>query len=1004
MISGVFMFGVYPARGVAHSSTFRAVRRSLAIMAGALVLCASAAPARAAFPDGPPNDPLYDASPLPNATNEQWDLASPAAGFDRGISVDRAWPLTTGAGTIITDVDVGVRYDHPDLAGRWAENPGETGRDATGRDRRSNGVDDDRNGYVDDWRGWDVYARDNDATSDTENAHGTNVAGVLGAAAGNGIGIAGIAPSARILAVRSADHILHDGTRLAQAIVYAADRGAAVISMSLGAASFNSQLRRAVAYAHHRGAVMAVASGNEFHFHHHYPQVMGDVLAVGGINPDSANTTAINGDLASVGGDFTAHASYADYGPHLDVVAPTQVPTTDWGGGYIKNWSGTSAATPHVAGVAGLVVARGRAAGLRLSADEVIQIVRMTADDLADPAKGYAPGWDPLSGWGRVNAYEAVRRSARGRVPPVARLTAPDWYRPARGAVDVRGEAHGRAATRWTLELGAGERPTAWRRLASGRATGEEPVRLARVDASRLAPGGWTLRLRATDAEGNAGEDRDFFYAIDTRGLKAGYPRTLGTSGEASPALADLDGDGASEIVLATADGLVRVYSGRTRRMLRGWPAAMGAAPGSAAAARRIGPMRSGFLGTPAIGDVSGDGRPDVVAAGGDGRIYAWDRRGRRLRGFPFTIGLRGPAEKGRLDGAIYASPALADLDRDGRLDIVVGAADQRVYAVRGDGRPVAGWPVLARDGEDRAKILSSPAIGDLDGDGSPDVVEGTAEVYGSTPSTTGRVYAWSRDGRRLPGWPVRPEAVAADAIPLAGEGVPDSPVLADVDGDGRDEVAVAAFTGQPELYRGDGTRMGGAGATGAHFAGTGRGASSPAGAPAVLALGGNAAFARLSPGGPLRFLSGVVDSRLATAQQSPASRMEFEHLLGGWDAATGGWLEAFPRPTEGWQILSAPTVADVDGDRRNEVLAGGSGNVLHAFREDGTEPTGWPKQTGGWLLAAAAVGDVDGDRLSEVVAVTRDGWMLVWDTPATAGADEWPSFRHDARNTGRHG
>src|SRR5213596_2361879 len=81
----------------------------------------------APFPDDPPNDPLYDASPLPNATNEQWDLASPAGGFDRGISVDRAWPLTTGAGVTVAEIDVGVRYDHPDLAGRWAENPGETG-------------------------------------------------------------------------------------------------------------------------------------------------------------------------------------------------------------------------------------------------------------------------------------------------------------------------------------------------------------------------------------------------------------------------------------------------------------------------------------------------------------------------------------------------------------------------------------------------------------------------------------------------------------------------------------------------------------------------------------------------------------------------------------------------------------------------------------------------------------------------------------------------------------
>jgi hypothetical protein len=252
----------------------------------------------------------------------------------------------------------------------------------------------------------------------------------------------------------------------------------------------------------------------------------------------------------------------------------------------------------------------------------------------------------------------------------------------------------------------------------------------------------------------------------------------------------------------------------------------------------------------------------------------------------------------------------------------------------------------------------------------------------------------------------VKPAAIVADGIPLAGQGVPDSPVLADVDGDRRDEVAVSAFTGQPELYRGDGSRIGGPGATGAHFAGTGRGSSSPAGAPGILALGGNSAFGRLSPGGPLRFLSGVVDARLATAQQSPASRMDFEHLLGGWDARSGDWLSAFPRPMEGWQILSAPTVADVDGDRRAEILAGGSGNVLHAFREDGSEPAGWPKNTGGWLLAAPSVGDVDGDRLAEVVAVTRDGWMFVWDTPAAAGSasSEWPSFRHDSRNTGRYG
>jgi subtilisin family serine protease len=980
------------------------MRRCATLVLVAMTL--AAAPAQGAFPDGPPSDPLFDRSPFPNAVSEQWNLSAPAGGFDRGISVERAWPLSLGAGVTIADVDVGVEHDHPDLAGRWALNAGETGEDASGRPRASNGVDDDRNGYVDDWRGWDFYARDGDATSDTRNAHGTNVAGVLGAATDNGLGIAGIAPQARIMPIRTADDILHQGGRLAEGIVYAVDNGARAISMSLGADSFSRSLRAATRYAHRRGAVIAVAAGNEFHFHHHQPQAHDEVLAVGGVNPDSSNLSARDQSLAQLATRFDVKASYSDYGPHLDVVAPTHVPTTDWGGGFRMTWDGTSAATPHVAATAALVLARGRALGLGLSAAEAIQILRMSADDLADPGQGYAPGWDRLSGWGRVNAAAAVERAAAGRVPPVADIRSPEWYAPVRSArLAVRGIARGRSAVSWRLELGAGEQPGEWRELASGGATPAGGAALARVNAAGLAPGPHTLRLRATDAAGNLGEDRALFNVMRDGSLRRGFPRRLATSGEASPALADLDRDGALDIVVATSDGSVQALSGRTGRSLRGWPRRMKAVGGAAAAARRIGTLRAGFLSTPAVGDVAGGRSLEVLVGGLDGRLYAWDARGRALRGFPFRIGLRRPAESGRLDAAIYASPALADLDRNGKLDVVFGAADQRVYALRGNGRLLPGWPVLARDGADGdvAKILSSPAVGDLNGDGSPDVVEGTAEAYGSTPSMSGRVHAWDARGRPLPGWPVAPTGLAVDSIPLAGQGVPDSPVLADVDGDGRDEVAAAAFTGQPELYRGDGTRMGG---EDGHFAVSGRGARSPSAAPSALALGANAAFGRTAPDGPLHFFGGLVDSRLAAAQSSPATRVEFDHLLGGWDAGSGAWLDAWPRPMEGWLIVAGPAVADVDGDSRAETIAGSSGNVLHAFREDGSEPPGWPKDVGGWLLAAPAVGDVDGDGRLEVVAVTRDGWLWAWDTPAPArsGALQWPAVRHHVRNTGRYG
>jgi FG-GAP-like repeat len=208
--------------------------------------------------------------------------------------------------------------------------------------------------------------------------------------------------------------------------------------------------------------------------------------------------------------------------------------------------------------------------------------------------------------------------------------------------------------------------------------------------------------------------------------------------------------------------------------------------------------------------------------------------------------------------------------------------------------------------------------------------------------------------------------------------------------------VAVAAFTGQPELYKGDGSRA-------TTFQTTGRGGGSRASAPSALALGANAAFGRTAPGGPLRLFGGLVDSRLAAAQFSPANKIDFEHLIGGWDARSGDWLGGFPAPVEGWTILGTPAVADVDGDGRAEVIAGSSGYELHAFREDGSDAPGWPKHTGGWLLASPAVGDIDGDGRREVVAATREGYLFAWDTPGKP-TSEWPSFRHDLRNTGNYG
>ena len=921
------------------------MRRAATALALAALVPATAL---AAFPEDPPNDPMFDSSPLPNSRQEQWDLTT-----NRGISVDRAWALSTGEGVVIADVDVGVQVDHPDLAGRLTN-------------------------------GFDFFMNDRSVTSETSNSHGTNVAGVLGAATDNGEGIAGIAPGARIMPVRTADNILHQGSRLAAGIVWAVDHGADVISMSLGAESRSAALDRAVAYAHRRGVVMVAAIGNEAANHHNYPATYDSVIAVGGINPDTADAAA-QGALepqTPVATDFTVRAAYSDYGPHIDLAAPTQVPTTDWGSDYIRNWSGTSAATPHVAGVAALV----RAANPSLSPAEVRQVLIATADDLSGEQNGGKEGWDQFTGYGRVNAFEAVKAAAEGEIPPVADITSPDLFSSHRKRVRVRLVA----GARWRLELGRGDEPSDWNAVEKGTA-GRHVVF---VSLRGMPDDGWTLRLKA-----GTGEDRAFFFRNTDPALKRGYPRRLGSSGEGSPVIADLTGDRVPEIVLGTTDGRVRAWKGKSGRLVRGWPRKSRRAFATRSAARRIGRVRAGFLGTPAVGDIAGTRRPEVVASALDGRVYGWHHDGSRVRGFPVRIDAHRPPSPER-DATIYASPALTQLDDRGKLDIVVGAGDGKVYAWNGRGRRLPGWPVEARDGDDRERVVSSPAVGDIDGDGEPDVVEASAEVYGSVPQTTGRVYAWNARGELKPGWPIKPPALAADAIPIAGEGTPASPSLADVDGDGTDEVAIAAFTGQPDLYSGDGSQLSG----GQHFTTTGRGSDSRATATSALALGSNGAFGRLSDGGPLGFFSGLVDTQFALANQAPAQQIPYEHLLGGWDAASGSYLAGFPAPVEQFQIITGPAVADVDGDGAAEVIAGTSGLLLHAFREDGSEPDGWPKQTGGWLFAGPAVGDVDGDGKLEVVAVTREGYLWVWDTPTPEdGVVEWGSFRHDARNSGRY-
>jgi trimeric autotransporter adhesin len=272
------------------------------------------------------------------------------------VNAPEAWARGyRGQGIIVAVIDTGVDYNHADLdANIWTNT----------REIAGNGIDDDRNGYIDDVHGWDFVQGDNDAMD--VQGHGTHVAGTI-AAENNGVGNTGVAYGARIMPVR----VLGDsgsGTfiNIARGIRYAADNGARVINLSLGGGSGSPEMDAAINYAAQRGAVVVMASGNEGAAAPGYPARLATTtgIAVGAVDRFKQAATFSNAAGTN---------SAMQY-----VVAPgVDVYSTQLGGGY-RLLDGTSMATPHVAGVVALMLS----ANPNLTAAQVRSILTSTASRL----------------------------------------------------------------------------------------------------------------------------------------------------------------------------------------------------------------------------------------------------------------------------------------------------------------------------------------------------------------------------------------------------------------------------------------------------------------------------------------------------------------------------------------------------------------------------------------------------------------------------------------------
>ncbi len=345
------------------------------------------------------------------------------AGIDADIT--RAWTISTGSKRVVAAVlDDGFFYNHEDLAGNIWTNPGESGLDATGHPKETNGIDDDKNGYVDDVMGWDFAFDDPDPDCYIFDGmrkdriqpywHSISALGIIGARGNNGIGVAGINWDISMMLLKIGAQGTGRGEkdtarpgRAARAIRYAADNGARVINwsgfVSDPAPTALEELRAAIEYAGRKDVLLVVAAGNSgldidkpinFTFPACFP--LDNILTVAMID--------FRGGLVRYkAGDRWLGSNYGMR--NVDIAALDQNFTT-----FLKNGrstyelaEGTSNSGPVVAGIAALTLS----VNPNLSALELKKLLMDTATPLPGLKGKIACG-------GMVNAYKALL-AAKGR-------------------------------------------------------------------------------------------------------------------------------------------------------------------------------------------------------------------------------------------------------------------------------------------------------------------------------------------------------------------------------------------------------------------------------------------------------------------------------------------------------------------------------------------------------------------------------------------------------------
>lgn len=432
-----------------------------------------------------------DAIPNDSLVTQQWALQKIKA-FD-------AWNITQGADTVLLAIiDTGIDYNHPDLKNKIYMNNGEIGTDINGNDKRFNGIDDDGNGFIDDYMGWDFTDRvgfpfdssggdylnwDNDPFDDQ--GHGTFIAGISAAETNNFTGVAGTSPNIKLLNLRAFDPGGYgEEDDVAAAILYAVQMKAKVINMSFGDNSFSLVLRDIIQYAYSQNLVLVASAGNSGSNLPHYPSVYSEVICVGNSTID---------DVV---------ASSSNWGSTIDLVAPgTNIITTSRNSGY-SSINGTSASAPFVSATAALILSL-----QNFSNEEVKQILKSTSDDIGES------GWDLRSGAGRLN----IERALRVLAPSIVKFNHPTMdFATSENNLPIEATILSAYFESYKLQLGTGYNPTNWQSLIEEGKNQFNQQNIYNLDISNFNDSVYTLRLLVFQNNGRTLEERVNFFVDKT--------------------------------------------------------------------------------------------------------------------------------------------------------------------------------------------------------------------------------------------------------------------------------------------------------------------------------------------------------------------------------------------------------------------------------------------------------------------------------------------------------